>query len=477
MQPNSAARRCAPRVVSLWDRVCAVERLAQQTVFSLNSRLALSDLAGSSELGTWVSQLRGRSVLIATEDQLLAVIAMLELDGMARRIVLCPPDLAQGSLAAIVDAAEANAIVSDRPIPELPGPAIEHFVIDAPIVSKSRDRDATYRTEWVLLTSGTTGIPKLVVHDLASLSAAIHAASAPQTPPATPPTTWATFYDIRRYGGLQIVLRALLGGTSLVLSSPTESLGDFLARAGHLRVTHILGTPTHWRRVLMSGARDQISPRYVRLSGEIADQSVLDELRAAYPRAKVIHAFASTEAGVGFEVEDGREGFPAQLIERADAEVALRVDEGSLRIRSRRVAAGYLGNASGARPDGDGFIDTGDMVEKRGQRYYFVGRRDGVINVGGHKVHPEETEAVLNRHAAVHMSRVSARKNPFTGAIVVADVVLKPRIAGAPSDAELKNEILALSRDLLPPHKVPALVRFVPSLPIAPSGKLARTND
>jgi acyl-coenzyme A synthetase/AMP-(fatty) acid ligase len=191
----------------------------------------------------------------------------------------------------------------------------------------------------------------------------------------------------------------------------------------------------------------------------------------------VVHAFASTEAGVGFEVDDGREGFPAQLIRRANAEVALRVEGGSLRIRSARIAAGYLGSSGGARPDGDGFIDTGDMVEQRGERYYFVGRKDGVINVGGHKVHPEQTEAVLNRHAAVHMTRVTARKNPFTGAVVVADIVLNPTIADTTPEAELKNEILAICRELLPPHKVPAVIRFTPSLPIAPSGKLARTND
>ena len=38
------------------------------------------------------------------------------------------------------------------------------------------------------------------------------------------------------------------------------------------------------------------------------------------------------------------------------------------------------------------------MVERRGDRYYFVGRKGGIINVGGLKVHPEEIEAVINRH-------------------------------------------------------------------------------
>ena len=65
------------------------------------------------------------------------------------------------------------------------------------------------------------------------------------------------------------------------------------------------------------------------------------------------------------------------------------------------------------------------MVELRGDRYHFVGRRGGVINVGGLKVHPEEIEAVINRHPAVRMSLVRGRRNPITGAIVVAEVVLQ----------------------------------------------------
>jgi acyl-CoA synthetase (AMP-forming)/AMP-acid ligase II len=339
MQPNSATPISTAEAASLWERVCFADTLSDQNIVGANTQIALSDLTRSSGLGVWVSQLRGRSVLIAIASQLLTVLALLELDGTARRIVLCPPDVAQESLASIAQAAGANAVVSDRRIPELSSSGIEHFSIDAPLVSKSRNRDATCRTEWVLLTSGTTGVPKLVVHDLTTLSAAIRTGGARQTSP----TTWATFYDIRRYGGLQVVLRALLGGTSLVLSSQEEQLSEFLIRAGRFGVTHILGTPTHWRRVLMGGARDQIAPRYVRLSGEIADQSVLDQLRAAYPQAKVVHAFASTEAGVGFEVDDGREGFPAHLIGRANGKIALRVEEGSLRIRFWRNRIGLPG--------------------------------------------------------------------------------------------------------------------------------------
>src|SRR5205823_7753643 len=145
-----------------------------------------------------------------------------------------------------------------------------------------------------------------------------------------------------RYGGLQIFFRAVLGRGSFVLSGPEEPLGDYLNRLGAHAVTHVSGTPSHWRRVLMSPAARAISPRYVRLSGEVADQAILNALHAFYPAASIGHAFASTEAGVGFEVNDGLEGFPASLVqERGD--VALKVEDGSLFIRSSRNAAAYIG--------------------------------------------------------------------------------------------------------------------------------------
>ena len=136
----------------------------------------------------------------------------------------------------------------------------------------------------------------------------------------------------------------------------------------------------------------------MRLSGEIADDAVLAGLRALFPNARVEHAYASTEAGVAFAVADGRAGFPAALIGE-DGEVAMKVVDGSLRVRSNRAALRYLGADAPALSDADGFVDTGDIVELRGDRYHFVGRRGGIINVGGAKVHPEEVEAALNAHA------------------------------------------------------------------------------
>jgi acyl-CoA synthetase (AMP-forming)/AMP-acid ligase II len=226
----------------------------------------------------------------------------------------------------------------------------------------------------------------------------------------------------------------------------------------------------------MSGASGTIAPRYVRLSGEIADQAVLDGLGAAYPEAIVAHAFASTEAGVAFEVRDGQAGFPATMAGGAGP-VELRIAQETLQIRSPGTAERYLGEGAEVLRAADGFVDTGDRVEERAGRYYFMGRRGGVINVGGLKVHPEEVEAVINAHPWVSISLVRARRNAITGSVVTADVVLADETGGTgarPPAEALTRELTESCRRALAPHKVPAMIRFVPSVEMSAAGKLVR---
>ena len=309
---------------SLWESI-ASSGPAAGVFHDRSGSVALQELGTGSILGGNIESFRGRSVLLAMHEQLSAALALLELDGVARRLVLCTPDLTPEQLAGVRATAEADIVldsVAHKPAQE------------------SLKRHATEATEWVLLTSGTTGVPKLVVHSFDSLAGAL-----PRHPAANKPMVWSTFYDIRRYGGLQIYLRAVLSGSPLVLSSAGEPMHDFLARAGAARVTHISGTPSHWRRALMSGDTALISPEYVRLSGEVADQTVLDNLRAAYPQARIAHAFASTEAGVAFDVNDGLAGFPEELIGNSAGAIAMKVQDGTLWIRSQRNAARYLGSA------------------------------------------------------------------------------------------------------------------------------------
>jgi acyl-coenzyme A synthetase/AMP-(fatty) acid ligase len=457
-----------PNRISLCDALTALGDLSGRSMSGASACFGVPDMVAGSVLSGRGHEFYGRSVLVATTDQLTAIATLIELDGLASRVVLYPPDLPLEHLSFVAKIAAADAIVSDRLETESDLPL---FVPSAGLVPCLHDRSAQQQTEWVLLTSGTTGNPKLVVHTLASLTGAIEPGKL-----AASGITWSTFYDIRRYGGLQIFLRAALTGTSLVLSSAHESTAQFLARAGAHGVTHISGTPSHWRRALMSPSAQRMAPGYIRLSGEIADQALLDQLRAFYPQARVSHAFASTEAGVAFDIKDVLSGLHPDVINHTPG-VEMKIEHGTLRIRSDRTASRYLNHECRPLKDKDGFVDTGDVLELRGDRYYFVGRRDGVINVGGLKVHPEEVEEVINRHPHVRMSLVRTRKNPIMGSLVIADVVLETaQQFGSTDDHTIQRDILTLCRESLSAHKVPVSINVVPTLAVAETGKLIRRH-
>ena len=102
----------------------------------------------------------------------------------------------------------------DDHLPESPSPAHE-------------DQAAELETEWLLLTSGTTGTPKIVRHSFAKSHRLDQANRRKWPAPA-----WSTFYDIRRYGGLQIFLRAIVGGGSLVSVRPRRGCFGFPCSPG-----------------------------------------------------------------------------------------------------------------------------------------------------------------------------------------------------------------------------------------------------
>ena len=438
----------------------ALNGAGAREIATRDHRLALADFAKGSPFGPERARFAGRSVVLAVADMAAAAAALIDLDGLARRILLCPPGWEAEKIARAAALVEADAFAHDEGA-ESPFPCEVALPVRLPLQAFGGSEAPVVETEWVLPTSGTSGPPKLAVHNLRTLVGAIEPAPLQQ---------WATFYDIRRYGGLQIFLRALAGAGSLRVCGAGEAMEDFLDRVGASGVTHISGTPTHWRKALLSGAALRMAPHYVRLSGEIADDAALSGLAASFPQARVEHAYASTEAGVVFAVSDGRAGFPAEWLARKGG-VEMKIVEGALRVKTTRRALRLLGENAPPLVDEEGFVDTGDMIEVRGERCFFLGRRGGIINVGGAKVHPEEVEAVLNGLAPVRLARVFAKSNPITGALVAAEIVLREPATGS---RELEREIMASARAKLPAHMAPARIRFVADLPMTDAGKLRR---
>ena len=238
--PRLAQFSVAGHMPAPWLRDFIANAQAPRYLWGRAVSARLTDLDHQTSFGGRLVDLAGRSILLATESQLTTALALIELDGIARRLVILPPDAEAEHVGAVITAANIDAAVIDDGTSANAALDLSVRVLCAPsIAPMTESLPSRVRTEWVLMTSGTTGVPKMVMHDLAGLTAAIQARS-----PADGAHVWGTFYDIRRYGGLQIFLRAVLGGASLVLSSAGEPIADHLARLAKHGVTHLSGTPS-----------------------------------------------------------------------------------------------------------------------------------------------------------------------------------------------------------------------------------------
>lgn len=393
-----------------------------------------------------------------------AIRVLCAFDGCVQSLVLLPPSLDEMTSARLAERARCDWVISDVDH----GPALGAVpILRCEALSGFSGRAAApMRTDWILCTSGTTAEPKLVRHSLDSLTRTTRL-----DPQRSADVRWGLLYDYTRFAGLQVLLQSLLSGATLLapeMDWTLEARIRFLSTHG---CTHLAGTPTLWRTLLMTPEFDQLRLRQLSLGGEIADDRLLALLRTRMPGAGIRHIYASTEAGVGFSVSDGRAGFPVRYLDDPMSDIRLKILDGRLFVsRAVEGAAPYLDSSDGA-DDADGFFDTGDLVEIRGDRVMFLGRASGVINVGGNKVHPEAVERVLLEHQGVAMARVYARANPIAGSLVMAEIVAS---AGYEDAAALTQSVSRHCEARLDRHQRPAMLRVVERIGTTAAGKMSR---
>ena len=320
----------------------------------------------------------------------------------------------------------------------------------------------------LLTTSGTTGKPKVAVHSIEVL-----ASRAMETKSRAEGSRWLLTFHPASFAGLQVILTVVVGGSELIaLAHP--NMTNLVQAAHEGRPTHISATPTFWRSLLVavSATEHGLPLQQITIGGEAVDQSTLNQLRRAYPQARLAHIYASTEAGALFAVRDGQAGFPAAWLESSVSGTRLRIRDGVLEILSPREMRGYVGDSAPKNRTDDGWLVSGDLVEVTGDRVLFKGRTDNVINVGGAKVMPEEVENVLLQHEAVREARVFGQRNPLVGAVVCAEIVL----ASGFDEQTARASIFSHAARHMEQHKLPRLLRFVPSIPTNAAGKKVRQS-
>jgi acyl-CoA synthetase (AMP-forming)/AMP-acid ligase II len=324
-------------------------------------------------------------------------------------------------------------------------------------------------------TSGTTGPPKPVRHTWAALTRTVRFKAPFQS------RRWLLAYDPSSFAGLQVWLQALLAGGSVhdvSRATPRETAQRMVQE----QIEFASGTPTFWRMLLGAVPREHWSAtslEQITLGGEAVSPGTLAALQATFPRARCTHIYATSELGVCFSVSDGLAGFPAEYLRNPPSGCALRVTaDGELEVRPEAQAAEWITEsdlvptnrcASGI-PPATNWRGTGDLVEQRGERVYFLGRKSGSINVGGSKVLPEEVEAIIRDVPGVAEVRISAQASSVLGALVRADI----QPLGSADLANVRTAVLAACQAQLPRFKIPALIEFHTQLPRTATGKIAR---
>jgi acyl-coenzyme A synthetase/AMP-(fatty) acid ligase len=310
-----------------------------------------------------------------------------------------------------------------------------------------------------IFTSATTGPAKITEQNWEKIQHSAKQAKKLQG------STWLMAYAIFSYAGLQVFFSAYHNqGTIYYPQEQDPKLAEHLVQH---KVSVISATPTYWKMIISRWPKNvaPLSLEQATIGGEIVNQDVLDLIKKFFQPKRLTHIYASSEAGTTIVVSDEKEGFPVEYLHK-DKDIQLRVDGNMLQIKSPYGMTTYLNAQAPFTPDG--WITTGDLVEIRGDRVYFLGRADEVINVGGLKVNPEEVERVLCQLDEIAESSVYAKKSPITGNIVAADIVIKPGYA-----LDL-DSIYKRLHGYLQDFKIPRLIKQVQQIKVGPSGKKIR---
>jgi len=305
----------------------------------------------------------------------------------------------------------------------------------------------------ILATGGTTGIPKLVLHDLGSLLATVPVRH-------NPPKRMLPLMRFDHIGGLDMAWRALAG--QQVLVAPPEEITPVAVAetiANH-RVEILPATPSFLNLLLLAEVHrthDLSSLRVIPYGAEPMPAGLLGRLRAALPEVEFIQRFGTSETGA-LPVRDEGKGL---VLRGQQNGFSWKVVDGELWVQSPARALGYLSGDNG-RLETAGWFRTGDLAEDLpGGSIRVLGRREELINVGGEKVLPSEVEAVLMAHHLVADCRVGPERNAVMGQVVGADIIWR----GPDNDAlAVKRVLHAYAAGLLARHKLPAVVRLVPVL-------------
>lgn len=297
----------------------------------------------------------------------------------------------------------------------------------------------------IIFSSGSTGNPKAILHDFASLLEKFHKIRQKKNT--------LTFLLFDHIGGIDTLFNTLASGGTVV-TVPNRDPETVSRAIEKYRVHTLPASPTFLNLWLISGLFDKYdfsSLQVVAYGTEPMPPNTLKKLHEVFPDVSLVQTYGMSELGVlrsrsrdseSLWIKFSGEGFQTKII------------DGILWVKADAAMIGYL-NAPDLF-DAEGWLNTQDAVEVDGEYLRILGRASDLINVGGQKVYPAEVENALLQMDNVQEVAVFGKAHPMMGQIVAARFNLK-----APEPlADFKRRLGAFCKDRLAAYQVPRLVEI-----------------
>lgn len=317
------------------------------------------------------------------------------------------------------------------------------IAVNNPLLEEFR---AAGRAGLILFSSGSTGEPKAILHDIERVAEKFRVARSPVI--AIP------FLMLDHFGGIN-TLFAITSSLGTVVTTQGRSANEICRAIAEYHVDLLPTTPSFLTMLVSSDLvrrYDLSSLKRITYGTETMPQTTLNRISSLFPSVDLQQTYGLSEVGVlrsrsrpdgTLWVRMGGEGFETD------------VRDGILWIRSAYRMIGYL-NAP-APFDADGWFNTQDQVDVDGEYFRILGRVTDLINVGGQKVYPTEVENVILGLPNIDDVVVVGETHQLLGQIVVARIVV---CEDEPLEG-LRRRVRKECSSRLAPYKVPVKVELI----------------
>ena len=313
-----------------------------------------------------------------------------------------------------------------------------------PIYAELRNRE---HAGLVLLSSGTTGQPKAVVHDFELFLKRF------SEPPR--PLRSVAFMRFDHVGGIYNFFSCLfnLGFMAYSLERTPDKIGELIQKhrleflPASASFLNILLVSRPWEKFDLS------SLKFVVYGTERANPATIKKISAELPLVKFHQNYGLSEIGLLRSVSKGNDSVWLKI---KDDQAQVRVRDGILEVRSELTMLGYL-NADHQITD-DGWYVTGDLAEEHDGWLKVIGRKSDLIRVAGLGVHPAEIEDIIMQMPQVIDVVVGREDNLLIGEVVVATVQVAPSSADGASASDMRKQVREFCAGRMDAYKIPSKI-------------------